>query len=160
VAATAAAVVLVACGSSDPGAAVAVSPSASANAAVKVICSIATKEQVQAASGIEFPQPPAAIAKAHGAECRYDNQKGLVSLEVDDSQGIDAGRVAFSGSGTQALPGLGDEAIWNPQLYVLWIRKGNAALTIQIVNLAADKDTLRNNAVSVANQILPKLTTS
>ncbi|MDP9325035.1 MAG: DUF3558 domain-containing protein [Candidatus Dormibacteraeota bacterium] len=132
----------------------------SSNPALKVICNVVTKEQAKAASGIDFPQPPAAIAKAHGAECRYDTQKGLVSVEVDDSQGIDAGRVAFSGSGTQTLPGLGDEAIWNPSLYVLWIRKGNAALTIQIVNLNVEKDTIRNNAVALANQILPKLTTS
>ena len=152
---------MAACGAPDTGSGTAAPTSSpSVNPALKIICNLVTKEQAQAASGIEFPVAPAAISKAHGAECRYDNQKGLVSVEVDDSLGIDAGRAAFGGTGTQALPGLGDEAIWNPGLLVLWIRKGNAALTIQIVNLGADKATVRNNAVNLANQILPQLSTS
>jgi hypothetical protein len=146
---------LAGCGSSLPSAQATPSPVFTSN--IKTACNLLTKEMAEAAGGVSFPSAPAEVRQRHGAQCLYNTQKGQVSVQLDDSAGIDSGRVAFSGPNAEPVPGIGDEAIWNPALYVLWIRKGDKALTVQVVNLGLAKDSVKNNAISLANQILPKI---
>jgi hypothetical protein len=132
-------------------------PSPVFTSSIKIACNLITKEQAEATAGVSFTAQPAELRQPHGAQCLYNAPKGQVSVQLDDSAGIDSGRVAFSSPNAEPVPGVGDEAIWNPALYVLWIRKGDKALTVQVVNLGLAKDTVKNNAINLAGQILPNI---
>jgi hypothetical protein len=80
-----------------------------------------------------------------------------VSVQLEDGDGVTGGKVAFGGPDGQPQQGLGDEAFWNARFDVLWVHRGGRGLTIQVVNPALPNDILRDHAIQLAQQVLPKV---
>lgn len=151
-------VALAGCESTSSGPATATSPSPRPpRSNIATACDLFTKAQAETAAGTTFAIDPGNIRKQYGAECRYDSQQGVVSVQLEDGAGVAAGRSAFGGPDGVPQAGVGDEAFWNPGFDVLWTRKAGKAVTIQVVNAAITKDVLRDHAMELARQILPKL---
>ena len=152
----AAAAVLAACGDStaSPRATPSISPSPTRTTHA---CDLVPRDQAQATAGVIFDHAPLDQRRINGAECRYGADKASLTVDLDDRNGIDDGRKAYSDSQAQPVVDLGDEALWNPPLRVVWARRLDYAVTIQLVNPALSEETIRARAIDLARAVIAKL---
>ncbi|MEA2646119.1 MAG: hypothetical protein QOE92_1202, partial [Chloroflexota bacterium] len=111
----------------------------------------------EATAGTTFEHAPLDQRRVNGAECRYSAEGVTLTLDVDDRNGIDDGRKAYTEAGSQPVADLGDEALWNPRLRLVWVRRPDYAVTVQLVNPKLPDDTIRGRAIDLARAVLGKL---
>jgi hypothetical protein len=103
-------------------------------------CSLISRADAESAMG----EPATGAGKAQGSECKYTAQANdgsdMVSINVDKPEILKA-VVTGNGVGgtatTEAVSGLGDEAIYEPGLQILFVRTGSQAFLVQLATAAS-----------------------
>ena len=165
---------LAACGGSSPttaggGAAAAAlggAAAAAAGAGHAAIdpCTLVTRTEAEAAMG-EAATGPGQVRGAD--ECKYTaqaNDSDTVTVTVGSPAGLKT-VVTSNGVGgtvtTEPVSGVGDEAIYEPGLQVLYVRKGDKAFLIQLATLAsvqsADHSAAKAADVTMAQAAVGRL---
>jgi hypothetical protein len=137
---------VVACGGSTssatggaPGAPDPIAAAAQAGRPAIDPCSLISRAEAESAMG----EPATGAGKAQGNECKYTAQANdgsdIVSIDVDKPEILKA-VVTGNGGGTvptESVSGLGDEAIYEPGLQMLFVRTGSQAFLIQFATVAS-----------------------
>ncbi len=121
-------------------------------------CALLPKDDVAKVLGQAVEE---AIAKGVGSVCAYKSGKLSIDLTVLHSGGTQYLHSVRTKLGADALdvPGLGDEAFFNPNAYALLVRKGDAGYLISLNGSAAgltDKDRQAREK-ALAEQLLSHL---
>lgn len=118
-------------------------------------CTLITRAQAEKAMAGPAAGPGKPADDLRERKCTYDavesaGSAGSVTLTINNDPSILKSVVAAHVGGTsEQVSGLGDEAIYSPGLYILYVRKGNVAFLVQVVTTTTIQDTSSGKAAEV-----------